>query len=245
MMLITKPDAAISAAWDRRNAAVADLVAFPQPARCEGLHAPGEEEIYSRLDEAETEIAACNASTPRGAMIQLWSGLYHSLTDYDQQKMLERGDLDGLLHPDTKLDYDKRLMVAALRSLVALSAAQPEALGSIPHPTQDPTPYVLPPMPAGASLDLLPMVDDYLSAFVTDNNADEWGEAAEAIADFRPKSHADLAVKLLIATHYLYPVIADGKPAIDLEAFDVDAGRKILRCVADLLDMGNGEATQC
>jgi len=124
MMTSINPDAAILAAWERRNVAVADLVAFPETTPCTGLYPPGEQEILSRLDEAESEIAANNATTTRGVLIQLWAGLYHSLTDYEQQQMLERGELDALLHPDAKLDYGHRLEVAALRSLKAMEAAE-------------------------------------------------------------------------------------------------------------------------
>ena len=81
-MTTVNPDTAIIAAWERRNAAVADLVAVPQTP-CAGPYWPGEQEILSRLDEAEAEIAANNAITTHGVMIQLWAGLYHSLTDYE------------------------------------------------------------------------------------------------------------------------------------------------------------------
>lgn len=245
-MIISNPDAAILAAWEQRQEAYAAYMALPDDngSTVDGF-GPGEKELWAKIDEAEEAIHAATATTTRGAIIQLSCAVFHSLTKRDDVEAFDRGDFAAIEAGEHGPEnWSGNLALAALRSLVAMEAFEADT-ASIPEPAPADALYVLPPAPAGTSPDLLPMVADYTSAFVTDNNAEEWAASAEAIANFRPRSHADLAVKLLIVAHYLYPVMKDGEPAIDLDAFDVDAGRKLLRCVSDLLELGSGDAARC
>jgi hypothetical protein len=105
--------------------------------------------------------------------------------------------------------------------------------------------FTMPDVPASASPALAAATARYLADFDGDGSkesGDRWTAAADAIANHVPETLTDIAVKLLFVTHYLYPSISDGKAAIDLSEFDVDAGRKLLRCASDVLNFSDRQA---
>lgn len=111
-------DATILAAWDRRVNAYAAYLALPEERY--GFENPEEDRLWSIIDEAEETIRSTFATTPRGVMIQLWCGMYHSITRNDQDVALTAGDFAALEGADAHLDWNARLMLAALRSLKAM-----------------------------------------------------------------------------------------------------------------------------
>lgn len=126
MMLTTTSDAAILWAWERRQKALAAYNALPlnnEPV-VKG-YGPGERELWNVIDGAEKEIRSATATTPRGAMIQLQCAVFHSLTQQSDVEAFDRGDIAaieaGEHGPET---WSGRLALAALRSLMAMEAAQ-------------------------------------------------------------------------------------------------------------------------
>lgn len=115
------PDAALIAAWERRVQACGALDAIPQHASPTVISAQ-ERRLCAIIDAAETEIEAATALTPRGAEIQLWTALDHGICEDNQGRMLGWRGLQALGERPTDLDWDVRLVVAALRSLKAQGA---------------------------------------------------------------------------------------------------------------------------
>ena len=101
----------------------------------------------------------------------------------------------------------------------------------------------MPSLPAATSPALRAAVDAYLAVHfgTEDGDSDQWDVLAWAISNHTPTSLADIIVKLLFALHYLHPGDGRDTPSIDLSAFDADAGRMLLRGVADLASLGGVE----
>ena len=115
------PDAAIEAAWQRRVEAYAIYNALPaDTGPVVGGYAPGEREQWHIIDDAEEVIRSSVATTPRGAMIQLWCAMFHSVTGREQDDALTRGDFAAIDRLDGNLDWNARLVLAALRSLQSM-----------------------------------------------------------------------------------------------------------------------------
>ena len=114
-------DAQIEAAWQRRVEAYAEFQSLPDDAEpvVDGYR-PGERELWDVIDAAEEVIRSRVAKTPRGAMIQLWCVMYHSVTGRDEDAAVTRGDFAALDHADSTLDWNARLTLAAIRSLQAM-----------------------------------------------------------------------------------------------------------------------------
>jgi hypothetical protein len=116
-------DAAIEAAFERRQRAYAEYTALPldnEPV-IDG-YGPGERELWDVIDRAELEIRQTIATTPRGVMLQLWCAMYHSVSTGSEDEALTRADFSALDREDVQLDWNVRLMLAALRSLQAMEA---------------------------------------------------------------------------------------------------------------------------
>ena len=114
-------DIEIEAAWQRRVQAYDEFQSLPDDAEpvVDGYR-PGERELWDVIDAAEEVIRSRVAKTPRGAMIQLWCVMYHSVTGRDEDAAVTRGDFAALDHADSTLDWNARLTLAALRSLQAM-----------------------------------------------------------------------------------------------------------------------------
>ncbi|WP_267386148.1 hypothetical protein [Sphingomonas sp. GC_Shp_3] len=125
MMTTINPDAAIIAAWERRQTAYAAYNALPienEPV-IDG-YGPGEAELWAVIDAAEAEIRSATAATTRGAMIQLSCAVFHSLTQQSDVDAYERGDLAAIEAGEHgPCDWSGRLALAALRSLMVMEAA--------------------------------------------------------------------------------------------------------------------------
>lgn len=111
-------DIEIEAAWQRRVQAYAEFQSLPDDAEpvVDGYR-PGERELWDVIDAAEEVIRSRVAKTPRGAMIQLWCAMYHSVTSSDDEDAVTRGDFAALDRAEGSLDWNARLMLAAVRSL--------------------------------------------------------------------------------------------------------------------------------
>lgn len=120
--LTTQDDAAIFAAWDRRAAAFATLQELPNNVRGDG-ETPERHAQWAIVDDAETEIHAAVAATPRGLELQLWTALHNHYQDAEAAEAASRGDLDWFNANDSELDWPDKLFVAAMRSVRAMHDA--------------------------------------------------------------------------------------------------------------------------
>lgn len=123
--LANDPDAAIKAAWQRRQVAYAEYNSLPpdQPGLEEGeCETPDEKRCWVIIDEAEEVIRSTKAKTVAGVTIQLWCALYHSVGLGIEDAAITRGDFDWLAANDERLDWSARLALAAMRSLRSMGA---------------------------------------------------------------------------------------------------------------------------
>ena len=119
----TTPDAAIEAAWQRRQAAYVAYNAIPPDYSPDApSETPEEAKLWATVNESEDVIRSTTARTPRGAMLQLWCAMYHSVMNGDDDAALTRGDFAALDRMDEKLEWNARLVLAALRSLQTIEA---------------------------------------------------------------------------------------------------------------------------
>lgn len=111
------PDYVIEAAWTRRQGAYAEFLAAAEDLS-------EEQRLWAVVDDAEEVIRSTAARTNRGVLIQLWCALYHSTaaTSQEQDDAITRGDFDAVDREDAGLDWNARLMLAAMRSLKAMEA---------------------------------------------------------------------------------------------------------------------------
>src|SRR3546814_721609 len=112
----TNTAAAITAAWDRREAAFRAVRAMPDdPAT--GGNTDEQEAQWAIIDAAEAEMVASVATTARGAEVQLWCAAVYQFDDAEDEAPCYRGDLDYFIAQGDKRDWKDRLLLAALRSL--------------------------------------------------------------------------------------------------------------------------------
>lgn len=113
-------DEAILAAWERRAAAYARYNALPHSEEPGGAYTPEEQAEWDIIDAAEEIIRSHVAATPQGVAVQLWAALQHT-TDYRwDDEACQRRDLTTLESRSDELDWNIRLVVAALRSLKSM-----------------------------------------------------------------------------------------------------------------------------
>ena len=112
-------DAAILAAWDRRKAAYHAINSNPDLEPGE----PEEERYWAIVDEVEETIRAATAKTPLGVEVQLWMALYHSASmNADGDAIVLRGDLEALATIERGLDWNAKIILAAIRSVRSMAA---------------------------------------------------------------------------------------------------------------------------
>lgn len=119
----TRSDEAILAAWERRRAAYGRYNALPFSDSSEpGDMTPEERAEWDQIDAADEVIREHVATTPEGAAVQLWIALQHSITQRDDEAACLRRDLGWFEAKGEGLDWNVRLVIAALRSLKAMEA---------------------------------------------------------------------------------------------------------------------------
>ena len=118
----TNNDAAILAAWDRRNLAYAAYQKLAKESG-DGDYTPSEQAQWDLIDMAELLIRSVVAKTPRGVEIQIWCALHHELTDSEQVKASRCGDLDWFREHDDEMDWCHKLLLTAIYSLRAMGGA--------------------------------------------------------------------------------------------------------------------------
>lgn len=116
-------DAAILAAWERRQAAYVRYQVIPFADDESDPYSVEEKALWAIIDEAEEVIRSTVARTPKGVEIQLWVALYHSVSGREDDEAITRGDLGRLVELEPTFDWNARLAFAALRSLHAMGAA--------------------------------------------------------------------------------------------------------------------------
>lgn len=93
MMQTINHDAAIIAAWERRQIAYDAYKSLPlENGPIVDGYGPGERELWDKIDAAEKEIREATASTTRGATIQLRCAVFHSLRMRKDVEAFDRGD---------------------------------------------------------------------------------------------------------------------------------------------------------
>lgn len=112
----TTADAAILEAWDRRKAAYAIYETLP-PHEGQGAYSAAEAAQWAIIDAAELVIQTTTATTVGGAEVQLWCAVYHSLTGRPESDACLRADLDWFDANAEELDWNVKMMLAAIRSL--------------------------------------------------------------------------------------------------------------------------------
>lgn len=116
---IAHPDADILAAWDRRQVAYALFNDLPYAPDGMSLSPDGEAEL-AIVNETERFILASTATTARGVEIQLWIPFGNGLTDREDDAAAAREDVDWFTERNADLEWDRRFMLAAIRSLRAM-----------------------------------------------------------------------------------------------------------------------------
>lgn len=124
MNRLTAPatDDAILATWQRRVDAYRrhNLLPFSET---DEPYTPEEAAEWGIIDRAEETIRSTVASTPAGVAAQLWTALGHMVTPKAQDDATMRQDLAVFDAIDGEMDWNVRLVLAALRSLKAMEAA--------------------------------------------------------------------------------------------------------------------------
>lgn len=118
----TNPDQAILDAWERREEAYRVYGAMGDHEVGRSQMSPAEKRLWEIIDGGDEFIRSAVASTPRGVSIQLWVALYHSVTGRDDDAAISHGDLEQLTELEDRLDFNARMILAALRSLRAIEA---------------------------------------------------------------------------------------------------------------------------
>ncbi len=112
----TRPDGPLLDAFERRRRAYERLDQIDKSPI--GKIGAREQALLSIIDAAEIMIRSNLACTPAGAAVQLWCALWHS-ADISRaaQTAAAAGDVIELELLEDELDWDAKLMLAALRSL--------------------------------------------------------------------------------------------------------------------------------
>ena len=118
--MATDHDAEIIAAWRTRKAAYARYNVLPY-AEDDSTYTPAEAACWAIIDRAEETIRSAVARTPRGAAVQLWVALQHSLTQRADDEAAQSANL-AYFTDDSERDWTQRMTLAALRSLAAQGA---------------------------------------------------------------------------------------------------------------------------
>ena len=114
-------DTLIEQAWQTRRAAYDRYNALPFSEDPNVAETPEERAEWAIIDQIEETIRSTVASTPRGAAIQLWTALQHTVTSRPDEAAALRRDLQHF-QIEHHHDWDVRLILAALRSLEAMEA---------------------------------------------------------------------------------------------------------------------------
>lgn len=110
-------DAALIEAWERRKAAYLEFNAHPLIGEGTDEGEREEERLWAIIDEAEAFIRQTTAKTPQGIEVQLWMALYHSVSlTHNGDSIVLRGDFAAVEQIENTLDWNARIIVAAIRS---------------------------------------------------------------------------------------------------------------------------------
>lgn len=113
-------DDEILAAWEARRDAYANLNSLPNSD--DHATTPEEASLWASIREAEEAIRSKAASSPAGVAAQLWSGLHTLTPDAWLEDACQSGNLASLIAREHELDWNARMIVAALRSLKSMEA---------------------------------------------------------------------------------------------------------------------------
>ena len=120
--LCANPDQALLDAWDRRVAAFLRYNALPNSETPGDVYTPDEKAEWAIIDEAEEVIRSHVATTPAGVAVQLWSCLQHSMHYRWSEAACLARNLGPIEARGQELDWNVRLIIAAIRSLIAIGA---------------------------------------------------------------------------------------------------------------------------
>lgn len=116
-------DGGIIRAWERRKAAYFTMNTHPLIGTGDIAGNLAEERLWTAIDEAEEYIRTTPAETPHGIELQLWMALYHSTNlTHGEDNIVLRGDFQAIEEIESDLDWNARIIVAAIRSTRSMRA---------------------------------------------------------------------------------------------------------------------------
>lgn len=121
---IEHPDADIIFAWEHRKAAFEIYDGLPHSDEPGSVYTPAEREQLDIIDECEDIINSTAARTPLGIEIKLWVALCHDITDREEEAAANRANLEWFAGKEAELDWPKRVVISAIRSLKAMADEQ-------------------------------------------------------------------------------------------------------------------------
>lgn len=119
-------DADLLAAWERRKVAYRTYNAAPltddEPHDPVTKMTPEEAAFWQETDAIEATIEATTAKTLAGIKAQLWCAVSHMVTHRPEDNAANEGDLAAMSELHEGLDWNVKLVVAAIRGLEAMEA---------------------------------------------------------------------------------------------------------------------------
>lgn len=80
--------------------------------------------FYSALDKVEAVIEQTPATTPRGAVVQLWLSLLHNQQERELNEAIVFGNYAAIFARFDEQDYNVKLVLRAIRALQQMESAQ-------------------------------------------------------------------------------------------------------------------------
>lgn len=124
----THDDTSILAAFKRFQDAHAalQLVADDKPEPPQTM-TPKQERLWNEIDWAGDEVGRTPASTPEGIVAKLWLASFHSTTIPNVWDAAARADFKWFDEQGDNIEWQTRLIVEAIRSLIVLADVGGEA----------------------------------------------------------------------------------------------------------------------
>ena len=104
----------ITAAWERIKAARAEWHLATEDDEA------SEQTCWKVCDREEDLICATNGGTARSAEVHLWLALLHTVTTRSEDAMAIAEDIEAFSAHESEMDWNVRLMLAAIRELRAM-----------------------------------------------------------------------------------------------------------------------------
>lgn len=121
---IEHPDADIIFAWEHRRAAFDAYNLLPHSDVAGEVYTKEEREQLDIIEECEQVINSTDATTPIAVELKLWVALCRDISDREEEVAANRSDFDWFSARESDLDWPRRLMFSAIRSLRTMAEDQ-------------------------------------------------------------------------------------------------------------------------